>query len=315
MTFAILMAAVTIAVPKPGARLPPVDRCYSIGAVSRGVTNLVVQGRDVAIYRTGAWATMLDVVPGTNTVEVIAGGEVTNLVFFVAPKPPPKPAVPAATNAPPAKVYAKLDYAKDEARTHPRGKRREEIVIALDPGHGGTDVGALSPHGYFEKEANLLVAREVRRALEKRGLRVLMTREDDRAIELTERPRAAHEQGADAFVSIHHNAPAADRDPRAIRYTAAYAWNPLGEALAKAVDVRLGKALEGDIRNNGVLRANFAVTRSPEVPSCLVEVDFLVSPEGEEAVWNHVRRRRIAEAIADGIVDWAEPAKEEGESE
>ena len=59
------------------------------------------------------------------------------------------------------------------------------------------------------------------------------------------------------------------------------------------------------MKNNGVSRANYAVTRNPEIPSCLIEVDFITSPEGEEASWNPVRRRRVAAAIADGIDDWA----------
>ena len=59
------------------------------------------------------------------------------------------------------------------------------------------------------------------------------------------------------------------------------------------------------MKDNGVPRANYAVTRNPEIPSCLVEVDFITSPEGEEASWNPERRRRVAAAIADGFEDWA----------
>ena len=56
--------------------------------------------------------------------------------------------------------------------------------------------------------------------------------------------------------------------------------------------------------NNGVMHANFAVTRNPEIPSCLVETDFVSSPAGEESIWNPVRRKATAEAIAAGIADW-----------
>jgi N-acetylmuramoyl-L-alanine amidase len=52
------------------------------------------------------------------------------------------------------------------------------------------------------------------------------------------------------------------------------------------------------------MHANFAVTRNPEIPSCLVEADFVTSPEGEEAIWNAERRSIMAEAIASGIDDW-----------
>ena len=107
---AALLAAVTVAQPADGARLPYLDRCYMIGAVPRGVTNLVVQGKEVEIYRTGAWVTMLDLEEGTNRVEIAADGETTNIVVHVAAKP--KPAGKAAAAAP-EKKYEKLEYAAD----------------------------------------------------------------------------------------------------------------------------------------------------------------------------------------------------------
>lgn len=290
--------ALTIAFPSANQRLPSVEKAYMIGAVARGVTNVVVQGRAVEVYRTGAWATMVDVAEGTNTVTVTAGDCTTNHVFLVAAKPKP------TTNAAPEKVWKKLDYAKDEAKPHPTG--RAAVTVVLDPGHGGSDTGAVSPHGLYEKNANLLQAAAVRDALVRRGYRVLMTREDDRALVLTERPRLAHEAGADAFVSIHHNAPAANQDAARVRYSSVYSWNPLGERLAAAIGARLGVALEGDIPSKGSLHANFAVTRNPEIPSCLVEFDFITSPAGEEAIFSPARRAFLAEAVADGIQDWVE---------
>lgn len=283
-----------------------------IGAVERGTTSLTIQGQEVEIYRTGAWATMVDVVEGTNVVEctytrITPSGDgtvtyTTNHVFNVAKKP-----APLALDAPPLpeKKWEKLEYASDTPREHPTGHTPDEITIVIDPGHGGTDTGALSPHGLYEKNANLILAKAVRDALSARGFRVLMTRENDRTLVLTERPRLAHSENADAFVSIHHNAPAANKDPRTARYTAVYSWNPLGEKLAEAVAVRMSDALDGEIPSKGSLHANFAVTRNPEIPSCLIEVDFITSPEGEEAIFNHARQQFLANAIADGIKDWA----------
>lgn len=311
--FGAALLAVTIAFPASRAKLPHLTTCYMSGAVARGVTNLTVQGKAVDIYRTGAWVTMLDLVEGTNTVEVVAGGATSNHVFFVAARPaPPDPDGSAATNRPPEKTYEKLPYAADVPVPHPNGKPPSETVIYLDPGHGGTDTGTLSPHAFPEKDANLRVAREVRRALEAKGYVVAMTRDSDETLVLTERSRAAHAAKADAFVSIHHNAPGYATDPRTIRYHTVYSWNPLGAALAKSINDAMAQALEGDIPSNGPMHANFVVTRSPEIPSVLVEVDFITTPEGEEACWNVPRRRRIGEAIAAGIEAWCQaPAPSE----
>ena len=302
----LIVAAVAIAFPGEGARLPHLDRCYVIGSVPKGVKTVTVGTNEVEVYRTGAWSTVVAVEPGTNVVKAVAGAESYEVSFTVAPKPSPMGKKPdsAKPQSAAAERYPKLEYAKDAAKAPPTNRPPERITVVIDPGHGGSDTGALSPHAHCEKEANLLMALAVRDALAKRGYRVVMTRERDVALELYDRPKVAHANDADAFISIHHNAPPADRDPREFRYTAVFAWNEIGTALAKAVNRRMAEALAGEVRNNGVPHANFAVTRNPEIPSCLVEVDFLTSPEGEEAVWDGKRRLRIAEAIADGFSDW-----------
>ncbi len=296
-----LLLALTIAFPRPGQRLPYVERCYMIGAVGPGPTNITVGGRSAAVYRTGAWATLVEVSPGTNVVDV-AG---SNHWFVIGPKPVRKPSSGPVKPAP-ERVYGKLPYADDAARAAPTNRAPGEITVVIDAGHGGRDTGALSPHGIEEKDANLRTARAVRVELERRGYRVIMTRDDDRQIALYDRPKVAHANNADAFISIHHNAPPVDRDPRTVRYSVVYAWNEIGENLGKAINRRLAETLKAEgLKNNGVPRANYAVTRNPEIPSCLVEVDFITSPEGEEASWNPERRRRVAAAIADGFEDWA----------
>ncbi|WP_299440994.1 N-acetylmuramoyl-L-alanine amidase [uncultured Rhodospira sp.] len=80
-------------------------------------------------------------------------------------------------------------------------------LIALDPGHGGRDPGAISVHGVYEKDITLAMGRELRRVLVGTGrYRVFMTRESDVSVRLRERVRRAREAGADLFVSIHADA-------------------------------------------------------------------------------------------------------------
>ena len=296
MTLPVLLAAVTIAFPREGQRFGPLDRCYLVGAADAGETNVVVAGRSVPVYRTGAWGVLVDVAPRTNTV--VAGGVART--FYVEPRRKPAPGGKPA----PEKKYEKLPYAGDVPRAHPAGRAPGEVTIVLDPGHGGTDTGAVSPHGWFEKDANLMLSEAVRAALSARGYRVVTTRSDDSFPALYDRPKVAHAGGADAFVSLHHNAPPHDRDPIKCRYHCVYAWNPLGERLARAINRRMAASFGEALANNGVMHANFAVTRNPEIPSCLVETDFVTSPAGEESIWNADQRRRTAEAIAAGIADW-----------
>lgn len=293
MLAAALLSAVAVVFPRDGQQLPAISQCYAIGSTDGGESSLTIQGRQVPVSAGGGWVTMLEVQPGTNEVD-FAGSRVTFVV-----------AQPTAAGAEKERTYTKLPYAADEPLPSPRGKPAEDVIIVLDAGHGGADTGTLSPHGRPEKEVNLMVTLAVADILRREGFRVELTRERDVAVPLYDRPRAAHALKAAAFVSIHHNAPPYDRDPRQFRYHAVYSWNPLGEELATAVNRRMAEAFGETLRNNGCCHANFAVTRSPEIPSCLVEVDFITTPEGERDCWRSDRRARVARAIADGISDWA----------
>jgi len=79
-------------------------------------------------------------------------------------------------------------------------------TVVLDPGHGGEDHGAIGPSGVREKDVVLGVARALATLLRADGLRVVMTREDDRAVALPERAEQANALEADLFLSIHANA-------------------------------------------------------------------------------------------------------------
>lgn len=296
---ALLLAAVTIAFPREGDRLPALETCYVIGATDGAETNLVVQGRNVPVYRTGAWATMVDLRPGRNDIRV---GDCCRTIYVAdrngkvdAPAKPP--------------VYRKLPYAKDTPRTPPVGKKPGDIVIALDPGHGGRNGGAVSPHGLDEADVNWRLTQQVAAELKRRGFKVVLTRGEHEDRGLYDRPKVAHAAEADAFVSIHHNAPGYAQDPSKCRYSSVYCWNDAGRRLATAIDRQMVAAQGETLKSVGVKHANFVVIRNPEIPSCLVEADFITSPEGEAASWNPVRRQRTAVAIAEGIADWCRQGK------
>ena len=300
MMLATIFAAVSIVFPPEGAKLPYLERCYVMGFADGGEDGFRVSGfqgfkvEEVKVGRSGAWATVVDVKPGTNVVEV--GG--VKRTFVVGPLESL-----GSKGSDEKRVYRKLEYAADTAKPHPAGRRPDEITVVVDAGHGGRDTGAMSPHGLPEKDANLRLAKAVRDELKKRGYKVVMTREDDTFVELYDRPNAAHKAKADLFVSIHHNAPGYATHPFTVRSQSVYAWNALGEALAKAINARMAAA-DPALRNDGALHANFAVTRSPEIPSCLIEADFIPHPDGECAAWDAARRPTTAAAIADGIADW-----------
>lgn len=115
------------------------------------------------------------------------------------------PAAPASTPASaPASVPAPTAA---PAKPTPTARPERLIVVALDPGHGGEDPGAIGPSGLREKDLVLAIARQLRDRLEREPrLRVLMTRDGDYFVPLHERVRKARRVGADLFVSVHADA-------------------------------------------------------------------------------------------------------------
>lgn len=83
----------------------------------------------------------------------------------------------------------------------------DEIVVVIDPGHGGKDSGALGPRGTKEKFVVLNIARKLKRHLDEQpGIRAVLTRDGDYYITLRERLNRAREQKADVFISVHADA-------------------------------------------------------------------------------------------------------------
>lgn len=235
---------------------------------------------------------------GTDWIAVWLEGKVCYLPPSSLVKTPDAPLPPADISVP--------DPASGFPAKPPYGVQPSAVRILLDPGHGGPDTGAISPHGWCEKDINLLQAFAIRDALKKAGYQVSMTREDDSFPSLYSRPKLAYDEHVDAFISVHHNATRADSDPREVRHTTTYASNERGLALAAAIQGRVASALP-DVTNAGAQIRSFAVCRNPAVPSCLIEVDFINLPEGEEASWNPDRRRKVADAVVRGVQDWMTP--------
>ncbi|SEK26945.1 N-acetylmuramoyl-L-alanine amidase [Roseateles sp. YR242] len=124
----------------------------------------------------------------------------------VAPKPPaPRPAPkPPGIQPPPAQPAPPL---KEVAPEMSQAKLDRLIVIALDPGHGGEDPGAIGPSGLKEKDVVLAIGLKLRDRLNSNPqIRVMMTRDADFFVPLGERVRKARRVQADLFVSIHADA-------------------------------------------------------------------------------------------------------------
>ena len=126
-------------------------------------------------------------------------------------------------------------------------------TIVLDPGHGGIDPGAIGKKGLREKIPNLTVAFSLKRKLESIGLKVLLTRSDDRYVSLSDRVQFARLSNADLFVSIHCNAAVRDLSKRGLE---TYFLSEAKTDWERAVAARENAAIELEVNDTNPITNN-----------------------------------------------------------
>jgi len=178
------------------------------------------------------------------------------------------------------------------------GNRRPTIV--LDPGHGGRDPGAVGIRGLREVDVVNTVTPRVRELLEQQGVRVVLTRNDNRTLELETRVQVAQRANATVFISIHANAISMSRpDVNGIETFHASAE---GRVLAAAIQESLLEATGSPSR--GVKSARFYVIRNTSMPAALVEMGFVTGAEDAPRMETAEYRELLARAIARGILQY-----------
>jgi len=173
------------------------------------------------------------------------------------------------------------------------------LVIVIDPGHGGSDPGAVGLGGLRETDVVLDVSQKLAQILEQNGLQVVMTRQDERTIDLAPRTQLANRISADLFVSIHANAVGGGRTE--VNGVETYYYQS-GNLLAQYIQNSILQTMR--MNNRGVKQARFYVLRNTQMPAVLVEVGFVTGSYDSQILANPDDRTRIAEAIAQGILQY-----------
>ncbi len=180
-------------------------------------------------------------------------------------------------------------------------RRTGKFAIMIDAGHGGSDPGALSRFSDMqEKELNLDIAKRVRDVLESKGQTVIMTRETDIFVTLAERADLANSMLPMFFVSIHNNSIENPEISGAMTFH--YSSSAEGKKLATYIQRRV--TAETSALDKGVRTANFYVLRETIVPAALVECGFLTNETEEKKLRDPQYRQSMANAIANGILDY-----------
>ncbi|CAF26080.1 N-acetylmuramoyl-L-alanine amidase [Bartonella quintana] len=240
---------------------------------------------------------------------------------------------------------------KNQQKADPNTKTQISLIsnfrVVIDPGHGGIDGGARGITGILEKDVTLAFARALRDELKKDShTTVVLTRDSDVFLRLSERVKKAQELGADLFISIH----ADSIDMHSLRGATVYtisdkASDAIAKSLAESenkVDLLDGLPAEESLEvtdilldltrrethtfsinfansvianlskshinliNNPHRYADFQVLKAPDVPSILIEIGYLSNKEDEELLNNPQWRKQMAASIAHSIRQFAE---------
>ena len=295
-------------------------------AAAGPLTLAITLGREFGTFRS--MTVPVDAASSRLVIELAAAGAPATSGLARAQAPPPAAPPPAVTPRPEAPA------ALPPAR--PPGVR----TIVIDPGHGGDEEGTRSASGVLEKDLVLDVARRLRSMLDARlGVRVLLTRDDDRVVPHDERASIANNNKADLFISLHANSSpnrgargaevfylsldglgaearkmaespeskpvpvlgGGSRDIDLILWDMAQARH-LNESAAFAVLVEEELRRRVEMSPNPVQQAPFRVLVAANMPAVLVEMGFLSNPEQESQLTSDDFKNRIVQSLFDAVV-------------
>lgn len=173
-------------------------------------------------------------------------------------------------------------------------------IIAVDPGHGGRDPGAIGCHGAMEKNITLAIGLDLARLIDRApGVRAVLTRHSDQYVGLRQRRRIARNAHARLFVSIHANS-----GKPSWRGATVYA-QPTRDPEEKS-SVKLAALITRQLARiepvDKQRRADFVVLRSTRIPSVLVETGYITNPAEERNLVSPAFQEKIAMAIFRGIM-------------
>ncbi len=294
-------------------------------------TLVIALDRTIGTFR--ASTVPVDAAASRILIDLAAAGAPAPAPAGLAKAQPPPPPVPAA---PPPAAVAKPDAAPVVPAAQPPGVR----TVVIDPGHGGDELGTQSAGGVLEKDLVLDVARRLRTVLDARlGIRVILTRDDDRTVPHDERASIANNNKADLFISLHANSsPSRSAKGAEVYYLSLDGLGAEARRMVESPETRPVPVLGGGSRDidlilwdmaqarhlsesasfamvveeelrrriemgpNSIQQAPFRVLVAANMPAVLVEMGFLSNPEQEARMTSDDFKNRVVQALFDAIV-------------
>lgn len=203
---------------------------------------------------------------------------------------------------------------------HKLWSKTDSVTIVLDPGHGGFDPGKIGVNKAYEKEINLSIAFKLKSLLEKKGIKVIMTREDDGGLynkndsdkkrtDMRNRVNVINSSNALLAVSIHQNS----FSQEAIKgfQVFYYQGSEKGQMLADIIQENVKNTLKDG--NHRVAKANssYYMLRNTKCPLVIVECGFLSNKREAALLLEEAYQEKVAHGIMIGLLTYIQQDREE----
>ncbi|HNA01879.1 MAG TPA: N-acetylmuramoyl-L-alanine amidase, partial [Ferruginibacter sp.] len=201
-------------------------------------------------------------------------------------------------------IYYKGNTLVVKIRRQPPELALNKLIIGVDAGHGGSNVGAGGPTGSSEKMLALAVSLKLQQALEKEGAKVIMSRSSEKFFDNRERILFYRDSLPDLLVSIHLNSAA---DPIRVTGTSTFYRYPGFRNLSNFIYKRMLELGLEEHGNNSSF--NFMLNSPIEYPNALVETLFISNPADEAKILDEKFQQQIADKVVQGIKDFLNSCK------
>jgi N-acetylmuramoyl-L-alanine amidase len=193
-------------------------------------------------------------------------------------------------------------------------------TVVIDPGHGGIDGGTHDHQGLLEKHINLEVSLLIRKELEEKGVRVVMTRHEDVSLDSKSKLKASRHRkdldarrmiingsNADLFVSVHVNA-----NPRLPGQRGTYIFYSKKQEKSKGLALDLAKSVDDIVNKNYLENENlypqvlknssYYILNTASIPGVIFEIAFITNPQDKQLLQDETYKRMVALAVSQGVV-------------
>jgi N-acetylmuramoyl-L-alanine amidase len=201
---------------------------------------------------------------------------------------------------------AEKKHEDKELEELPQEPSDKEVIVVIDPGHGGEDFGTYYGN-ILEKDLNLDISLKMGSIIEEAGIKVVYTRTEDKDVGLDERAFMANNLDATLFISVHNNSMPDNPSYKGTETLFCPSQNPVygnmdGKKLASIVQSNLINKLN-TIDNGIIERPNLVVLRKTKMPAVIAEIAYLSNASDRELLKQAEFRQKAAQALVDSVFE------------